>query len=80
MWRSSQKEKDGILYSFYCPKEIILAFVFYLYVQCFEYTFRIYVLLHIKKHYFIHFLACFQNRRKSSVYPEKRFPDLGSSS
>ena len=24
----------------------------------------------LKKHYFIHFLACFQNRRKASVYPE----------
>ena len=38
----------------FCPKEI---FVFFLNIQCIEYTFRIYMLLHIKKHYFIHF--CF---------------------
>ena len=67
---SSQKKKDGTLYSLYCPKEIILEFVFYLSVQCVEYTFRIYVLLDIKKHYFTHFLVCFQNLRKPSMYPE----------
>ena len=32
-----------------------------LYIEC---TFRIYILLHIKKHYFIHILACFKTRRK----------------
>ena len=28
--------------------------------QCIEYTFRIYILFHIKKHYFIHFLLVFK--------------------
>ena len=36
-----------------------LTFVFYLNVQCIEYTFRIYIPLLIKKHYFIHFFAYF---------------------
>ena len=32
-----------------------LTFVFYLNLYCIEYTFRIYILLHIRKHYFIDF-------------------------
>ena len=56
---SSWKKKGYFLYRLFCPKEILLTFVFYLNVECIEYTFRIYILLHIKKHYCIHFLVCF---------------------
>ena len=53
---SSQKEKRGhLLYRLFCPKRIFLTFVFYLGVQYIEYTFRIYILSHIKKQYFAHF-------------------------
>ena len=58
------KEKRGhFLYYLFCPKDIFLIFVFYLNVQCIEYFFRIYILLHITKHYLIHFC------RKPSLYP-----------
>ena len=36
-----------------------VTFEFYINVERIEYTFRIYILLHAKKHYFIHFIACF---------------------
>ena len=36
-------------FPFPCPKEILSTIVFYLNVQCIEYTFRITILLHIKK-------------------------------
>ena len=53
---SSQKEKRGhLLYRLFCPKRIFLTFVFYLGVQYIEYTFRTYILSHIKKQYFAHF-------------------------
>ena len=52
------KEKRGhFLYRLFCPNEIFLTFVFY-FNTCTECTFRIHILLHIKKHYFIHF-CCF---------------------
>ena len=51
---SSQKKKEGIFGNVYLFEEIFLTFVFYLNVECIEYTFRIHILLHIKKHYFIH--------------------------
>ena len=38
-------------------KEYIFCVVFYLNVECIEYTFKIYSLLHIYKNYFIHFFA-----------------------
>ena len=34
--------------------------IFYLNVLCIEYTLRVYILLHIKKYYFIHYFACFK--------------------
>ena len=53
------KEKRGhFLYRLFYPKEIFLTFeifLTYLSVQCIEYTFRIYILLHIRKHDIIHF-------------------------
>ena len=39
--------------------------VFYLNVQCNKYTFRIYILVHIKKHYFIHFCCLFLKSLKA---------------
>ena len=52
-----------------------LRFVFYYNIQYIEYTFRIYILLHIKKEYFIHF-CCF--RRKSSVCPYEQIEVIHS--
>ena len=71
------KEKKGqffemlILY-----EENVLAFLFYLNVECTEYTFRIYILLHIKKT-LLHTLFLFvfkivESFKKSSVYPKQR--------
>ena len=42
---------------FFLSEGIFLTFVLYLSVYCIKYAFRIYILLHIKKHYFIHFFA-----------------------
>ena len=42
------------MYRLFCPKKILLTFVFYLNVWCIEYTFRICILLYTKKNYFIH--------------------------
>ena len=50
---------------FFCPKGIFLTFVFYLNVECIEYTFRIYILSHIKKHYFKHFCYLFLKSSKA---------------
>ena len=48
---SSRKKKEAIFYTVYfVRREFFLRFVFYLNVKCIEYTFRIYILLHIKKH------------------------------
>ena len=41
---------------------------FYLIAWCIEYTFRIYILLPIKKHYFTTFVVCFSSRRKPPVF------------
>ena len=44
------KEKRGhFLYGLFCPKGSFLTFAFCLNVQCIEYPFRIYSLLHIKR-------------------------------
>ena len=53
-------EKRGhFLYRLFYLKEIFLTFLFYLSVKCTEHTFRIYILLHIKKRYFIRFCCLF---------------------
>ena len=44
---------------------IFLWFVFYLNVKCIEYTLRIYILLHIKKYYFIHLCCLFLKSSKT---------------
>ena len=49
----SRKKKGQFLSRLFCPKEMFLTFAFYLNVQGIEHTFRICILLHIKKHYFI---------------------------
>ena len=54
---SSWKKRWHFIYRLFCPKEIFfLTFAFFLNVWYIEYTFRIYILLQIKKHYFILFL------------------------
>ena len=71
LWLGARERKRGhFLYGLFYPKKTFLTFVFYVYVQCIEDTFRIYILLLIKKIYFIHFFACLWNRLKSSVYHE----------
>ena len=46
-WSLRKKKGGHILYRLFCPKEIFLIFVFYLNVECIEYTFGICILLHI---------------------------------
>ena len=68
---SSRKKIRAFLYRSFCPKESFLTFVFQLNAQCIEYhfgieyTFRIYILLHIKKHYFKHFFCLFLKSPKA---------------
>ena len=62
---SLQKEKGHFLNRLFCPKEKFSTFMFYLNVKCIEYTFRIYILFHIKKHYFIHSSCLFLKSSKS---------------
>ena len=45
-WNSRRKE-EGIICTVYFPKQNFLRFVFYLNAKCIEYTFRIYIFLHI---------------------------------
>ena len=52
---SSRKKKGHFLYLAFCPKNFFLTFVFNLNVKYIGHTFRIYILLHIEKHYFINF-------------------------
>ena len=58
MW----KRKDGIFCTVYFVQRNIS-------VYCIEYTFRIHILLHIKKHYFIHICCLFLKSLKAfNVY------------
>ena len=60
------KEQRGyFLYRLFCLKEIFLTFAFYLNVYCIEYSLRIYILLLIKKHYFIRFCCLFLKSSKT---------------
>ena len=49
------------------PKEFFLTFVFYLNVQCIEWALRMYILLLIKKHHFIHFYCLFLKPSKAFI-------------
>ena len=49
----TKEKREHILYCLVCVKEIFLTFVSYVNIYCIEYTFRIYILLHFKKHSFI---------------------------
>ena len=51
----------------WCSGKKIRKFVFYLIVLCIEYTFRIYILLHIKEHYFIPFCLFLKSSKTFSV-------------
>ena len=67
-WVGARKQKRGyFLYRSFCPKEIFLIFAFYLNVWRIEYTFRIYILLHIQNHYFIHFCCSFLKFAQSQI-------------
>ena len=69
---SLQKKKEDIFCTIY-----FLRFVFYLNVLSTEYTFRIYILLHIKKHYFILLLAFKIVKRLQSILNLKSDLTLG---
>ena len=65
----AKEKRANFLYRLFRRKGIFLRFVFHFNVLCIEYTFRIYILLHIKKHYFIHFCCLFLKLSKAfSVY------------
>ena len=54
------KEKKGTFcIVYFVQRTFFSTFLFYLSVYRIAYIFKIYILLHIKKHYFIHFFACF---------------------
>ena len=55
-----RKKRGHFLYRSFCLKKIFVTCMFYLSVQCIEFTFRIDILLHLKRHYFIHFLLVFK--------------------
>ena len=59
---SSRKKKECI---FILSEGNFLTFVFYLIVWCIEKTLRIYILFHIKKHYFLHFCCLFWKSSKA---------------
>ena len=56
---SSRKKQECIFCNVFFPKGIFLTFLFYLNVKCIEWIFRTYILLHNKKHDFIHFCSLF---------------------
>ena len=59
-WVGARNRKRGHFFQrLFWPHGIFLTFVFYLNLQCIEYTFRIYILLHIKKYYSIPFCFLF---------------------
>ena len=60
-WSLRKKKEDIFCTVFFFPprRKCFLTFVFYLNVLYVEYAFRIYIPLHIKKHYFIHFCCLF---------------------
>ena len=57
LWRvaSLQKKKEGIFCTVYFVWREFCQDLCFILMYNIEYTFRIYILLHIKKHYFIHF-------------------------
>ena len=57
LWRvaSLQKKKEGIFCTVYFVWREFCQELCFISMYNIEYTFRIYILLHIKKHYFIHF-------------------------
>ena len=54
-----KRKKKVFLVLFILSEKVFLTFVFYINVYCIEHTFRIYILVHVKKYYFRHFFACF---------------------
>ena len=62
--KERKKEEEDIFCTVhFVRRKFFLTFVFYLSVSCIQYTLRIYILLHIKKHYFkiVESLQCILN-------------------
>ena len=57
-WLGTRERKNEAFCTIYFVQRKFLTFEFYLNVQCIEYTFGIYIFLHMNKNYFIHFSAC----------------------
>ena len=64
-WSSRKKKESSFCTVYFIRRKFFLTFVFYLSIWCIEYTFRIYILLHTKKHYFIHFCCLFLKSSKA---------------
>ena len=54
-WSSEKKEESIFCSIYFVRTKFFMTFVFFLNVQCIEKTFGIFILSHVKKHYFIHF-------------------------
>ena len=67
LWRvgARERKRGHFLHRLFCSKEIFLTFVFYLNVQCVDYTFRICTLLYIKNNSFIQFCCLFLRSSKA---------------
>ena len=70
--------KTSFLHRLFCPMGIFLTFLFQLPVQCIECTFRIYIFLHIKKHYVIHFCCLFLKSSKAFSVSLKVYIDMNA--
>ena len=80
-WSLQKKKERILLYRLFFPKETFLTFMFYLNVQCVEYTFRIFILLHIhtfiRKYNCIHFFCLLLKSSKTfSVSLSKAFKKI----
>ena len=75
----TSKKKEGIFCAAcFIRREFFLRFVFYLNVQSIEYTFRIYILLRIKKHFFISLCLYLKSPKNFSVSLSKGISNVHS--
>ena len=72
-WSLREKKEDIVCNAYFVRRTFFLRFVFYLNVECIEYVFRIYILLHIKKYYFIHFYCLLLKSSKAFTVSLKQF-------
>ena len=59
-WVEARERKEVLFVPFILSEGNLFNIAIYLSVYCIKYTFRIYILLHIKSYYFIHFLSVFK--------------------